>query len=613
MALTINSAEQIDHEMYENNLTKLGFIYRDVKKFDSCRAQLQAEARLAESVYMNKLRIYSKGKYLYHTSDGEGLINTLVSLGIPEKKFMAYNSYSHSYQRSLDKTKVFGPLVTALESGELHLSNSRAYALDLIKSYLNFKNLTVAVSGGKNKSKFAIPCDEVTKDDRTLDKITFKYGIAETGRHYTSQDNIQGWNKKYVTSITAPKGKFLVWMDFAQIDLRVALNLFIMNESNRKIFEAVEDKYEALAREIYRQLGREFDLDLFKSHRKIYKVLALAKLYNAGNANLANTSGDKEVVQLLDEFYSQSAKLQKYTKTVQTYIDEKLDIDVFDYFGQMRTITSDTPNPLSVFLNTPIQSTSASIMKAVANKIMQRFYDLGYGEDQIIYYLNRHDEVVFMLDDELKKDLWVLKDCESVYVDDWDVLKLEISIGDYYTEENEEYMQNYENNWKAKLGSSLERQTPRDMGCYKHRKYFPVDDCIVIVSSDGLGSSADELKNLITQRTSGIGEPDVNDANIQKIIDMNGDFFIFNITDNIVARYPRTVNLEDLLSKTQLENVFIVKEGEVPKFLGDTNFIHKQKRIVALYNLLIYLADNVSEYYKYFYTNSDNFREWVFK
>ena len=612
MALTIDSQEQIDYEMYEENLTKLGFIYRDVKKFNLCKAQLQAEARLAESIFLNKLRIYSKGKYHYFTADSEGLLKTLVELGIPEKRLIAYNSYSHTYQRSLDKSKVFEPLVTALESGELSLSQSRAYALDLIKSYLNYKNLNVAVSGGKNKNKFSLPSEEITKDGKQLDKITFKYGMAATGRHYTSQDNIQGWNKKYVTSITAPKGKFLVWMDFAQIDLRVALNLFIMNESNRKIFEEVEDKYEALAREIYRQLGREFDLDLFKSHRKIYKVLALAKLYNAGNANLSNTSGDKEVVKLLDEFYSKSAKLQKYTKTVQTYINEKMDIDVFDYFGQLRTITSDTPNPLSVFLNTPIQSTSASIMKAVGNKIVERFYALGYTEEQITYYLNRHDEIVFMLDDELKKDLWVLKDCESVFVDDWDVLKLEISIGDYYTEENEEYMTAYENNWKNKLGANLEYQTPRDMKCYQHRNYFPVDDCIVVVSSEGLGETAEELKQMIKTQTVGIGEPDINEANIQKIIDMNGDYFIFNVTDNIVARYPKSVDLEQLISKTHLENVFIVKEGEVPTLLGDTNFINKKKRIVTVYNLLIYLSEKVPEYNKFFFTNSDNFRGWVF-
>lgn len=55
---------------------------------------------------------------------------------------------------------------------------------------------------------------------------------------------------------------------------------------NDEIMNRYEDKYEALARIVSKSLGREFDLDKFKTDRKLYKKLTLATVYGMADSGV---------------------------------------------------------------------------------------------------------------------------------------------------------------------------------------------------------------------------------------------------------------------------------------------------------------------------------------
>lgn len=491
--LTIDSTISVDRYKFEEKMRESGFIYVDPIKFKNTASRFIASANSKNYDLEFKTQLYHKTHSPYVTLDRNGIISMLEMLGAPMGMLLDNND-----NVSLNMDQKVKPLLLALKNGTAKCSKDRDKLIDFLETFIDFKSTKSKANGAMKKlyGNFA-ESSEYNKFGRKLSKIHFDLIPAVTGRYYTSNDNIQGYALDYTKAFCVPKGRLLVSIDFAQIDLRVAENLFLKNKSNAEIFDSCDDKYEALVRAIDAHAGRPFDLSEFKANRPAYKEMALAVMY--GSKSMGGRMGDAKVVDALESFYSQCDPLNALKFIGMSQWMNEQDLIIEDYFGYMRDITfgevmsergatkeAKISKAASKIVNTPVQTTSASIMPIVTLAILDKFKSLGYSDDDVKIFMNRHDEIVFNIDEKVMKDIWVFKDCEKIYIDDWDELKIEIEIYDYYKELNEEYMKMYEDNWKYKLGANLENETPKGTTRRKVSSYNPIGKmfCIMSISNE---------------------------------------------------------------------------------------------------------------------------------
>lgn len=494
MALTIDSTQPLQVEKFDEKMREISKVYVDINKWKSKVRYYELLASTKFEVLDLKYRIYSLRQMETLDARCTKIQDRLLELGVPYDALCS--GFGDERKLSMDKKKVILPLVDKLVNetikplkeviinGERQLINTRDVCLDLLYSYCEYSNTKAILSGGRSKlekkDKVMVDTEDFKGDSRDIKEINFNYEIRATGRYYTSNDNIQGYNKKYVSAFTVQKDRYLVWCDLSQIDLRTAIALFLRDETNKDLFSKYDDRYESLVYAMKEILMQEFDEELFNELRDRYKVYALAKLYKSSTDNLA-LPGDKEIINELGRFYESSERLKRYEDIVSLYMELGLSLDIRDYFGAFRCVDLETQNILSVMVNSPIQMTSFSIIIAISMKLYDKFIQLGYKNDDIIFYLNRHDEMLFSMSKNTMKDCWVFKDYETIYVDNWDEIKFKPEFGDYYKEPKEEYMKLYEEIWKHKLGENLEYETKKMHTNRIAENYMPLDNPIALL------------------------------------------------------------------------------------------------------------------------------------
>ena len=496
--LTIDSTQPVDREYFESKMSELGYITVDKLKYKKGYSHFNAEASSKELELLFRLQLYCDAHPMFPENNKATIFRVLEDLGISDSKITDYKTK----KKSLAIDSCLKPLLISLKSGEYNIGRNQDKAIDFLETYIDFKASKSRTHGAiKKMSEVFQDSEDVNKFDMPLSRIYFDLNERDTGRYYTSNDNIQGYALNYVKSFSAVKGRFLVSVDFAQIDLRVALNIFLKDKKTEKIFSSVTDKYEALVRAMDDLAGRPFSLKEFKANRPMYKEMALATMY--GSTSMSIRTGETQVAKLLEEFYAECDKLNSVKFIGASLWNQEFDVHITDYFGYARTLsyadleyepgrdmTAKIDKAKSKIVNTPVQTTSASIMPIVTNAIIKKFRSLGYSNSDIRIFMNRHDEIVFDLDEKVMKDIWVFKDYETIYVDDWDELKLEVELYDYYKEVNLEYMEMYEKIWKEKLGENLEFQTPKMPTTRKVENYYPLGRMFCLIR---IGEGSDKI------------------------------------------------------------------------------------------------------------------------
>ena len=269
-------------------------------------------------------------------------------------------------------------------------------------------------------------------------KTNFRY-------NYSNHDiiTIPTWCKDIVT---VPKGKVLVWGDFAQADLRSAYNIFIRDEDNIKVVKSCDDMYEAMARIIY---GDEFNLEDFKKKRNMMKAVILSCVYGKrSDFESEKTEFLQAFGRYLDEHCS---KYKEYKERIKQHKAFRSQIVLNTYFGETTIVDQSVRWGKKVeyqCLNYPIQSSTSLIVILTVNTLLKQFYDLGYTEDQIGVYYTRHDEPIFIMDEELMEDSWIFKDFHKIFIDDWYPMQLDFEFGYYYSVPNTELQDKYEESVK---------------------------------------------------------------------------------------------------------------------------------------------------------------------
>lgn len=555
--LNLTSLDKPDFAAYEEEIGADGnFILIDPVRYEQKLNELEPYRDTAQLAVKDQLGIMSNSYYQKPTASR--LRDTLLEFGgVDREDLSKYNAATHSRELSVDAKKVVAPLVDKLAEKDKTkgLTYTETMDLKLLRAWQEYATLNSAVNTATSKWKMFRDVEEKGYTGTPLLAIDFRYDRAETSRYYTSGDNIQGWNKQFLPSITVPEGYFLWWGDMSQIDLRVALNCIIredphsakndpeiarkMQEFNT-IIDSCTDKYEAFARLLHSELDRPFDLEKFKRDRPKYKEGILARIYNTGiNTLTASFGGDREFAELLDTYFKSNRRYQQFVDTADRLIHMNCNVQVRDYFDVERVVETDTKyydTVLSQILNAPIQITSNSIVMLWIQKTIQRFRDLGFGPDKIRTYMIRHDEAVFMVHLSLLPYMWILEDHSKIALDDWDLLEMGRSVGIYYSEPDPMLTEQYE----KVISLNKDKIQPRTVFAPRAKPYHPVSNVVEVYmfnASDPIEFCEKMGLPVLPHQSPSEHEESMRDARRQIIGIANGSIEAARVVRTAVVRY----------------------------------------------------------------------------
>lgn len=472
--LRISSAGYtIDRELFEETIGIDGFdMYIDEHKYTLREAEVAAQFYTAESLLAERINFITYGKY---TSVNTVSVSTILEDYFNIEAIGLLRRTSRGI--SLDMTKVIQPL---REYCKKHMRERPLYytmVLEFCNLYIDYSKLKQFTEALRAKRKLFTKTDLVDNFGHKLLKISSLYERQSTGRYYTSNDNLQGWNLGAVDTFTAPKDYIFVWADFDQIDLRVAANLVLFNGHPEVIeqFNVTKDKYEAIARIISQKMERPFDEQKFKANRKAYKTAVLARLYGASKYTLMQDGfTDIHEINMLDDYYCQHKYYQEYIGRFKRAIAFNAAVMIEDYFGYIREI----PVPqnekarsrvLEQCLNTPIQSTSNDIVMLWVNELTKRFRASGFGLDKFRVALLRHDEGLFLVHKDCIPYLWIFEECSSIFIDSWSELTVKPKFGYNYKVPDKDLTEQYESIVQDNL--DILQTTPEDS--IPNKKWIP--------------------------------------------------------------------------------------------------------------------------------------------
>lgn len=478
-----------DIDRYAENIGAAGTqILVDPLRMELTYNSIQARATSAHRVAASYMFQMSR-RSCYSPGDKQDLVDTLVTCGCKPQDFLTYGVNGQTI--SVDKTKVLNPLLQRLT--DILNGGTGNYGVEdaaiMLSSYLDFKNLSTRGNAAKSKLK------KLSREDYEgwgvpLKAVSFKYEQKETGRYYTYDDSIQNWPLELCHTITADKDYFLLWCDFDQIDFRVGYHLYLREPGSDedKIYLAADDKYRAMYEIICRSANKTPDFDLFTKFRKSYKKAILSAMYNASEQSLIADIQNKELGHELFEFFKHNERYQTFRRSIDRLIDFNTDITVSDYFNFQRNIpvppqsnSRAINDAISQCCNTPIQSTSNSILILWLEAVLEEFEKCGYSrETDIIPYLIRHDECIFKLHKKLIPELWRLDNCMSLAIDNWDILTLEPHCGIYYKEPHE----TFEALYKKSVEEHKHEYTERKVTAPRDTIYRPVQEVVDVYVYD---------------------------------------------------------------------------------------------------------------------------------
>lgn len=393
---------------------------------------------------------YSKDSFLY-------LLTKMYN--IPEKIF----TIPGRNNLSLDSKEVLKPLREWLEKNQ---NQNPAYVdlIDLVDAYEKY-NSTKHVNGSlKSLANRISNCQTVPGATGTdLAILPFQYKRRQNCRYYTTDPNVQGLSKTANWCLQAPEGYILVGADGAQADLRIACETILNRDENfRKVYdEERTDKYRAVARYVKQLNNQEFNEEEFAAIRPAYKRSILAAIYGARSETSLDGFKNPADRQQLISFIENNPGYKEYDANFTSALASHADVlRVYSIFGSITEWDTSTHNIDEEIRNSPIQSTTSNILAIWSMAVLDKFYSLGYSEKEVQIYLNRHDEIIFMISERAFQDAWIFKDYASVAIDDWDEFLFEPHFYFNYKEENEVLNKMYNNiceRNKDKIGA-FERQ-----------------------------------------------------------------------------------------------------------------------------------------------------------
>jgi len=269
---------------------------------------------------------------------------------------------------------------------------------------------------------------------------TYDQTGTATGRLASSEPNLQNipargdWGKKIRRAFIAPKGYRLISADYSQIELRILAHLS-GDEALCQAFERGEDIHTQAAVSIFGVKPEEVTEDM----RRKAKVLNFGIAYGISAYGLAQQLGiePEEAQQIIDRYFERFPKVRNYIEQITEFARQNKFVRTL---MNRRRFLPDIDNPdqrlreaaQRAAINTPVQGTSADIMKAAMVSVWRGLKERGYNAH---ITMQVHDELVLEVaeDQVLEVAKFVKRQMESVFR-----LKVplvaEIKVGDNWGE-----------------------------------------------------------------------------------------------------------------------------------------------------------------------------------
>lgn len=461
--------DEIDLDLYEYYLGMNGnFVHFNRDILENAMNEMSATSGVYNLMAVDTMIHKSAGQY--------SVMNKNVVFGYLTRVERCPSHYfftRHTQGMSLDSKRCLTPL---LENG---------YAHEFLTYYMAYKSFDSRSNKLKKILDVCRETDAEAADGSSLTRLTFSVNRQPNYRYNYSQFDIIGQiPKKYASCIGAEDGYVLAWGDFAQSDFRIAYNLFMRSPENDAIMLQYEDKYEGLARIVNSSLGVPFDKDKFAEERKLYKTLTLATMYGTQGTVIKENAA---FIQMFNRFLNLCPKYVEYRERIKRSHSLGLPIEFLSYFGnsEISPVFPKEEQTVDRALNAPIQMGTSEIVIMTACRILRKFYDLGYSDDDVSLYFVRHDEIIFKIKEEVMKDSWVFKEFNSILVGNWIPLAMSFEFGHWYNKPEEDLQKKFEescNKNKSRLTTLYPDLEPEDF--YPVKKTFLLSVYFTIIPQD---------------------------------------------------------------------------------------------------------------------------------
>ena len=251
---------------------------------------------------------------------------------------------------------------------------------------------------------------------------TYDQTGTATGRLASSEPNLQNipargdWGKKIRRAFIAPEGYRLISADYSQIELRILAHLS-GDEALCQAFERGEDIHTQAAVSIFGVKPEEVTEDM----RRKAKVLNFGIAYGISAYGLAQQLGiePEEAQRIIDRYFERFPKVRDYIE--QTISFARQNKFVRTLMNRRRFLPEiDSPDQRireaaqRAAINTPVQGTSADIMKAAMVAVWRGLKERGYDAH---ITMQVHDELVLEVAEQqvLEVAKFIKRQMESVY------------------------------------------------------------------------------------------------------------------------------------------------------------------------------------------------------
>ena len=278
----------------------------------------------------------------------------------------------------------------------------------IIEKLLEYRNLS------KLYSTYLEGLDVYIRDDSKIHTI-YKQTLTRTGRLSSAEPNLQNIparqeDGRKIRKAFVPTNDLLLSMDYSQIELRILAHI---SESEELInaFRNGQDIHTKVAADIHGITEAE----VTKKMRSTAKAVIFGIVYGISGFGLGENLeiNPKEAKQFIDKYYELYPGVKRYMDNIIKEAYEEGSVRTL--FNRRRTIDElQNKNYMirsqgeRIALNTPIQGTSADIIKKAMVEVYKAFKENNIKSKMI---LQVHDELIFdCLEEEKDKIVAIVKD-----------------------------------------------------------------------------------------------------------------------------------------------------------------------------------------------------------